>query len=267
VISQGNDRFSDFFRHRPTQAVFVPTMLSDLLALRHDGEKLEDNFELTLAGGFLPLSLAELAVRRLTPNLKVQYGLSEVAAVMRSRFRSLEDLHWLMPYNSKFEIVDDAGIECAAGVEGELRIRMRDFDRSCYLDDPEANAKFYRDGCFYPGDLAVRRDDGRIRVLGRTDDVVNVRGWKVPVAPVEELVQRRLGVDSVCIFSEQDKSGEELIVIAVECDHLPPEEMLAAAIKDRQGFDRVRWASIESFPRTEGGMSKVNRRKLRMLLE
>ena len=113
---------------------------------------------------------------------------------------------------------------------------------------------------------AVRREDGRIRVLGRTEDVVNVRGWKIAVAPLEELIQRRLGVDTVCVFSELDKSGEERIVIALESDRLPPEDKLAAAIQDRTGFERVRWEVLETFPRTEGGTSKVNRRKLRPLV-
>ena len=266
VISSGAERLRDFFRHRPTHAILIPAMVSQLLEARRDGDALQTGFELGVGGGFLPLQVAERAVRHITPRVNVYYASTETSALLRSQFRSLEDLHWLTPHKSTIEIIDDAGNECAPGVEGELRMRRRDFDPSGYLDDDETTAKFFRDGCFYPGDLAVRREDGRIRVLGRTEDVVNVRGWKIAVAPLEELIQRRLGVDTVCVFSELDKSGEERIVIALESDRLPPEDKLAAAIQDRTGFERVRWEVLETFPRTEGGTSKVNRRKLRPLV-
>ena len=51
-----------------------------------------------------------------------------------------------------------------------------EIDCKCYLDDDEATGKMFRDGCFCPGDMAVRRADGRVRILGRTADVLNIRG-------------------------------------------------------------------------------------------
>ena len=38
-------------------------------------------------------------------------------------------------------------------------VRLIDCDGCSYLDDEEATGAFFRDGFFYPGDMAVRRSD------------------------------------------------------------------------------------------------------------
>ena len=68
--------------------------------------------------------------------------------------------------------------------------------------------------------------DGRVRILGRTADVLNMRGLKVAVAPVEMAEQRLLKVDEVCLFSGLDEMGKEELVVAVESDReLPGAEL------------------------------------------
>jgi len=186
---------------------------------------------------------------------------------MRSAFRAPEDLQWLLPYRGNVvEIADADGTAAPAGTEGELRFRLRDFDPRGYLDDADTTSRFFRGDYFYPGDLAVAREDGRIRILGRVEDVLNIRGYKVAVAPLEERIQRRLAIDNACIFGGLDKDGEEEVVIAVEKEERPTEHDLGDAIRGIAGFDRVRWVFLKSFPRTQGGMSKIDRRRLRALV-
>jgi len=267
VFSAGNDPFGSFFRHRPTHAIVVPAMLPPLLNARPPDHAPLTELELGVGGGFLPLRLAERVAREITPKLDAYYGSSEVCASMRARFKTQDDLSWLTPEHCHVEVVDDEGRECPAFAQGEMRIRLRDFDSTGYIDDPETTAKFYRNGYFYPGDFAVRREDGRIRILGRTEDVVNLQGWKVPVAPLEERIQRALNIDTVCVFSEQNRRGEEQVVVAVEAAIRPSEDNLAGAVRGLKGFEHVRWEFLPAFPRTEGGMIKVDRRKLRLMLD
>jgi acyl-coenzyme A synthetase/AMP-(fatty) acid ligase len=162
--------------------------------------------------------------------------------------------------------VDENGEPCPTRTEGELRIKLRPFDCQGYLDDEAATRKFFRDGYFYPGDLAVRREDGRIRVLGRTEDVINVKGFKAPVAPVEDYLQRKLEAETVCVFSEMDDEGESRVVVVVESGREFSDAELAAAIDGRLGFEDARFVVLEKFPRAEAGMRKVNRRELRKLV-
>jgi acyl-coenzyme A synthetase/AMP-(fatty) acid ligase len=265
VLSGSPGRFEGFFRHQPTRAILVPAMLARLLQTPQT-YKIPSPFTLGVTGGFLPLALAQEAVRKLTPSLNVIYGSSELTALMYSRFRTLEDLHWLAPYGDNVIEVVDSEQKDAIGAEGELRIRLRDFDPRGYFDDAEASHRFFRDGYFYPGDLAFKREDGRIRVLGRVEDVLNLQGWKVAVAPLEERIQRALHVDAVCAFSELDDEGKDRVVIAVEADRRLPDQDLRASIHDMRGFEDVRWVFLKSFPRTTAGMNKVDRRTLRTLL-
>jgi|SRR5579871_2806433 len=258
--------YADFFRHRPTHAMVVPFMLPPLLASRPAGEGPRASLTLTVTGGFLPLVLAERVTREITPNVEIYYGSTEVCAFMRARFQSNEDLYWLEP-EGRIEVVDDEDRHCLDGVEGEIRIGLMPFDTDHYLDDSAATARHFRDGWFYPGDAAIRRKDGRIRVLGRIEDAINIKGVKIPVAPLEEKIQRALSVAHACVFSRLNAAAEEEILIAVESVVRPSDETLANAILGIRGFDRVRWTFLDRFPRTEGGLTKTNRRKLRKLLE
>ena len=108
----------------------------------------------------------------------------------------------------KVQIVDEEGRDCSPGQEGDLRVLVRETDVTSYLDDEAASAKFFRDGYFYPGDIAVGRSDGRIRILGRAADVLNLQGQKIAVAPLEQRVQEFLGVSTVCQPGQRKRTSE-----------------------------------------------------------
>ncbi len=138
-----------------------------------------------------------------------------------------------------------------------------EFDCKSYLDDDEATRDMFREGSFRPGDMAVSRADGRIRILGRIADVINVQGQKIAVAPVELEIQRELGADEVCVFAGLNGSGQEGVVIVVQTDRALPKAKLER-IKF-PSFERVRFAFLKEFPRT-AGTGKTQRSILRRLV-
>ncbi|MBV9330511.1 MAG: AMP-binding protein [Alphaproteobacteria bacterium] len=265
-VVYGGTNSPDFLRHRPTVAALTPAMLAEVLKVRGGTAEPDANLVLNVTGGFLPLNLAELAVRRLTLNVDVLFGSTEVNAMMRSRFRSIDDLHWLRPGDHGFEVADASGKAARPDEEGFLRARLHSYDCTGYLDDAETSARFFRGGYFYPGDLAVRRADGRIRILGRAEDVLNLQGRKLAVAPIEERIQRRLSVRSVCLFSAFGSDGKDQLVIALECDRQPAKADLAEVAKEFPSCERVRFVAMRAFPRTTAGMQKVRRQALRKLV-
>ena len=268
VVTHWKDNpFAAYFRHQPTLGMLAPVMLPLLLAATPETSPLQKNFVLQSGGGFLPLAVAKELVRRVTPHVQVIYGSSETASILRSQFKNPDDLHWLTEHVSRYEIADETGNVCPAGIEGEIRVPLQDFDCHGYLDDEEASTKFFRDGCFYPGDMGVRREDGRIRVLGRVDDVLNMGGWKIAVGPIEDAIARSVGSRSVCLFREQDARGNEEVLVAIELDRLPSEQEIKTVLAGRPGFDRFRIAVLKSFPRTQGGMTKVDRLALKKMLD
>jgi acyl-CoA synthetase (AMP-forming)/AMP-acid ligase II len=267
IMDSRRDVLANFFRHKIDLSIITPSMLKELVqsagvgALHHD-------CELLIAGGFLPIELAKETVHRVTKKVGIAYGSTELASpVFFSRRGAEEDMYWLTPAPNRIvQVSDDKGIECPPGREGELRIQLLDFDCRSYLDDIEAGTKMFRDGFFWPGDVAVSRANGQIRILGRSADVLNVGGEKVAVGPRELAVQQILNAGDVCLFSGVTNTGEEELVVVIQCDQNIPEDRLDQVRRGFPSFKRVRFELFREFPRTGAGMSKVQRSILRKMV-
>jgi acyl-coenzyme A synthetase/AMP-(fatty) acid ligase len=226
------------------------------------------DFDLVVSAGFISRALAEKLLKRVTRNLTNAYGSTEVnMTVLTSEVTDLDELHWLSDSKRReLEIVDEEGNPCPVDVEGQLRVHLQEADCESYLDDPEATRKAFREGYFYPGDMAVRRSDGRIRILGRSADVINWRGQKLSVAPIEEKIGDILEVGAVCVFSGINARGSTEVVIAIEAERWPEKSKLDHIGREFSQFDNVQFAVIYPFPRTRTGTSKLDRIALRRLV-
>ena len=271
IIDQRPDAIDHFFDHRFTKTGILPIAMDRLIKHQDasaDYRRPSFEFQISHSGGFMTKRLADSAVEKLTSDFQVTYSATEFIRVpLKSTYRTVEDLHWLKPVaESVVEIVDDNDAPCLAGEEGYVRVLLTDVDANGYLDDPEATAKFFRHGYFYPGDLGVRRTDGAIRILGRSADVLNVRGSKLAVAPLEQRVQEHLGVETVCLFSGLDKMGVEELVVVIEGDQVPSRDEMKKLAATFPQFERLRFETMSRFPRTEAGMQKVKRSEIRKLI-
>jgi acyl-coenzyme A synthetase/AMP-(fatty) acid ligase len=186
---------------------------------------------------------------------------------MMSRLDIDGDIYWLaLAPDRAIQIVDEDGSECATGHEGELRIRLMDIDCASYLDDEETSASVFRNGYFCPGDMAVRRADGRVRILGRTEDVLNMQGKKIAVAPIELTIQLALGVDEVCLFSGLNEAGKDELVVVIQSDRELPSAVRDQIVRKFQSFEQVRFEYFKEFPRTTTGTRKIRRSVLKKLV-
>ncbi|MGV0960892.1 MAG: AMP-binding protein [Limnohabitans sp.] len=223
-------------------------------------------FELLAGGGVTSASLIRLTLACMTPHLTLSFGCTEMwSPVMRTEAQGQDDDFWLRPMGVRdIDIVDERGASCPDMVEGLLRIRLQPTDYSGYLDDLESTSKVFREGWFYPGDLAVRRADGRMRVLGRMVDVINIRGSKVASAALEETLREGLGVTAVCTFSGLMADNEDRILIAVEtAAPIAPERYQQLASQLLRGMGDIQFVQVNAFPRTQTGTLKIDRITLR----
>jgi len=270
ILDQRSDWPRHFLDSGMNRAILVPNKIERLLgaigALPEPPPP--GDFVLMVSAGFITRPMVAALRERVTTNIVNGYGASELnMIVLQQRVNDPDDLYWLSDArNRAFEIVDERASPCAVGAEGELRVRLTAIDSHEYLDDAEATAKVFRDGWFYPGDMAVRREDGRVRILGRSVDVINWKGQKLSVAPIEEKIREILGVTAVCLFSGISDAGESEVVIALETSRWPEQADLDPLGHEFSHFEQVRFAVVHPFPRTRTGTGKVDRVALRKLV-
>lgn len=266
VTDQRADAFARYVEHGVTDGFVIPPLLERLLAAQGPERRRLEGVRLIVAGGFTPLPLVAEVRDRLTDRIRNVYSSTEPANVLlyRDLDGPLEEFHWLRTREgNEIEIVDDGGRPCPPGTEGELRYRPRIGDCTAYSGDPEATARVFRDGWFHPGDRAIRRDDGLIRITGRSDAVIVLSGHKVASAPIELDIRDALGVREVCLFTGPDATGREVIVVAIEADRRPERAALEQVVRQFSRHGRVVFSVRRLFPRTLNGMRKTIRHRLK----
>ncbi|HZD38011.1 MAG TPA: AMP-binding protein [Actinomycetes bacterium] len=221
----------------------VPTMLARLLDA---GAGLERFRRVLLGGAPAPADLVERAVDRGVPLVRT-YGLTETFGGV------VHDGHPL------------DGVELAIAADGEITLRGPMVLRR-YRRDPAATRSALRDGWLHTADLGRIGSDGRLRVLGRRDDLVITGGVSVQPAEVEAVLAGHPAVADVAVGPAPDPEwGQRLVAYVVPVDRLLPprladlrafaQERLTAAKAPRE------LVLMDALPRTASG--KILRRRLR----
>lgn len=117
--------------------------------------------------------------------------------------------------DSVIEVIDADAVQVPPGERGIVRVR-NSYMVAGYLDDPRASADAFRDGWFYPGDVALVEADGRLRIADRADHVVNIMGNKVSAFVVDQLLRTAPGVlDAICFRNPKPDAPDELFAFVV----------------------------------------------------
>ncbi|OKP94480.1 non-ribosomal peptide synthetase [Paenibacillus sp. P32E] len=122
--------------------------------------------------------------------------------------------------NTDIYIVDPELKPVPIGVAGELCIGGKGVAAG-YLNRPKLNAeKFvanpFREGgnerMYRSGDMARYLPDGSIEFLGRADYQVKVRGLRIEVGEIEEVLARHPSVGAAVVLAKQDQTGESILI-------------------------------------------------------
>ena len=112
-------------------------------------------------------------------------------------------------------IQDDAGRELAAGETGEICV-CGPAVFAGYHDNPEANAKAFRDGWFRTGDLGHLDAQGFLFITGRASDMYISGGSNVYPREVEEAMLTHPAVGEVAVLGVPDPTwGEVGVAVCV----------------------------------------------------
>ena len=175
--------------------------------------------------------------------------------------------------NLKAYVVDEKGRRLPPGVPGELWVSSVQISR-LYLNNPEKTAAAYgvnpftqEEGyrrIYRTGDICRIQEDGLIDILGRRDGMVKVRGFRIELSEVEEIVRRFPGVKDATVQAYDSPAGGKYICAYVVGDaKIDVEAMNAFILAEKPPYlVPAVTMQIDEIPLNQN--QKVDKRKLPM---
>jgi acyl-coenzyme A synthetase/AMP-(fatty) acid ligase len=207
----------------------------------------------------VPDDLRRRARQHVSGNLYVIYGAIETASltVASPEMQTPGTVGTALP-GIHLQVVDDAAKLLPRGEVGLIRIRAAGTIER-YHDDPEATAKAFRDGWYYPGDMGALTDDEQLLYKGRAD------GINVYPMEIESVLAGHQAVREAAAFPVKSDVHQDLPVAAVTLRSPVAEADLLAFCRERLGTRAPRRVVvIEEFPRNPNG--KILKRELPALV-
>jgi O-succinylbenzoic acid--CoA ligase len=194
-----------------TLSALVPAQVHDLVLARCRAPR--SLRAAVVGGGALTPKLHDQAAALGWPLLP-SYGLTEAASQVATAHPGEPCTGWLPLLDHLEARVDDDSVLELRGASLLTGWMLFEADGSCRWEDPK------RAGWYRTGDRAAFR--GReLRVLGRVDDLVKIRGELVDVAALECALQARVTGGRVAIYRVSSaRNGAVLRVVAENADAL-----------------------------------------------
>lgn len=175
--------------------------------------------------------------------------------------------------NVKLYVVDKNGKLLPPGAAGEMWIAGPQVARS-YLNRPEKTAEAFTKNPFcskeayakayHTGDVVRFMDDGSIQFIGRRDAQVKVRGFRIELTEVEEIIRKFDGIKDATVAAYDDPAGGKYIAAYIVSDEEISVDALNAFILEEKPPYMVPAVTmqIDAIPMTQN--QKVNKRALPM---
>lgn len=257
-------------RETITWMFLVPPQIRQLLAHDRQGGLLLPTVRVLISGGALLRPDERQAVReRLTPNFIECYGANEVGVFTVSRpadqIARPDSVGRVIP-GIEAEIVDEEQRPVVAGAVGRIRLRSPAFPRG-YYRNPQATTLAFRDGWFYPGDLATIDADGFVYLKGRVDDLINYAGLKVYPSEVEACLHEHPAVAEAAVIGAPAPEVQEVVIAFVVVEGRADERDLLDFCRQRLAAHKVpkRIFATRQLPKNDAG--KVVKQALRDSLD
>lgn len=154
------------------------------------------------------------------------------------------------------EILDEAGTPLGSGQVGRLRVKS-DAQIAGYLHERDGEA--FRDGWFYPGDLAMWSEDGQLFHCGRADQMMIMNGINIYPAEIERILEQNSTVRDVVAFPLKHPIAQDIPVCAVVLypGATSSRADLTAFARERLGARAPRFIAIlDEIPRNDQGKPK-----------
>lgn len=212
---------------RVTRILLVPSLLRTLINTGGDLFHLVPELKLwVLVGEILPPDLAAKFRQRLpAATLLNLYGCTETHSALAYEVNGDARESFSIPVgkplaNRRVYVLDRTLNPVPAGAPGELYVAGDGLSRG-YVNRPELTAQRFLPDPFSPlegallyrtGDRGRYRSDGNIELLGRTDNQVQIRGFRVELGEVEAALQQYPSIGQCVVNAVDDADGDRRLV-------------------------------------------------------
>jgi fatty-acyl-CoA synthase len=266
-------------KHRVTNIFTVPTILKMLV--EHPAVDAHDHSSLKYiiyAGAPMYREDQKAALAKLGKVIVQYFGLGEVTGnitVLPPRLHMAEDGPDARIGTCGFErsamevqIQDDAGNEAPTGQQGEICV-IGPAVFAGYYDNPEANAKSFRNGWFRTGDLGHMDAQGFVYITGRASDMYISGGSNIYPREIEEKILTHPAIAEVAVLGLPDPVWGEIgvAVCVARPGQRASEAEIAAFLSEKIARYKMpkRFFFWEALPKS--GYGKVPKRLVRDELE
>jgi acyl-coenzyme A synthetase/AMP-(fatty) acid ligase len=247
-----------------------PSGVAEYLKFYEQQRAFRCNFESIISsGGLLPKSLSERVLATMCQRLFSSYGATETGTIAFAPAQMIADVPGAVGFvtpGAEVEIVDASDNPLAAGQEGIVRTRTSQMVDG-YVGNPDATARAFRNGWFYPGDIGSLAHDGMLLIRGREASVLNIGGDKIKPELVEDALVSFEGVEQAAAFTHKSTMDVPELWAALVCRP----DIDLAALQEHCGrrlgtaFVPKHFARLESLPMNAAG--KLDRQRLVELLK
>ncbi|MEC3841991.1 surfactin non-ribosomal peptide synthetase SrfAA [Bacillus amyloliquefaciens] len=253
-------RLNHYFEEHGVTITFLPTQLAEQFMELENG-----SLRMLLVGG----DKLKRAVKQ-PYTIVNNYGPTENTVVATSGVINPEEDSLSIGRaiaNTRAYILGDGDQVQPEGIAGELCVAGRGLARG-YLNREEETATRFTADPFVPGERMYRTGDlvkwnaqCGIEYIGRIDQQVKVRGYRIELSEIEVRLAQLAGVHDAAVTAVEDKAGNTAL-----CAYVAPQqadiEALKAALKDTLPDYMVPafWVEMDELPVTANG--KIDKKAL-----
>ena len=268
VICGPQSIYLEIKQARANHLWITPGQLEALLEEIPQDAALIDGLRVLAMGSQVSKTLADRTKLRLTDDIRILYGSTEIGSVTSGDASVLDRHPRAVGYRwpkVEIEVVDADDAPLAAGRMGVLRMRATGVFSGYRDQEEETSSSPWRGGWFYPGDLGALTEDGLLVVEGRAAEVMNLGGVKIDPGAIDEVAKSCPGVADAAAFALPDEAGVDWPWITVVRGEGYDGAQLISTLQARwPALRTLQVAMIDAIPRN--GMAKVERQTLKAMV-
>lgn len=249
-------------KHKATVITAVPTWLQ-LIISHSEIEVSESLKQILLTGAPLNPALRLLAVQKLKCGIGNYYGLTETGGLCAAQLPDdVEEGDTIgLPAGAILQIIDEMGNSVQNGDCGILQCFSEQL-MTGYLDDQFATEKVMRKHWFSTGDIACWDSIGRIKLVGRNDDLIKLRnGALFSPNEIESCISQIEGVLDVAVALNPSTQRILAFIVSDRLIELIQVDFIAKFSTNLTAYKLPeQWLKVVALPKNSNG--KLKRKEL-----